>query len=262
MGFFSRLGNMINGFLSLFIGKIEESNPQAVYEAAIQERIKTHKDLKKAISNIVFLRNKTQNELDALEKELDNVKLELEGALATNQDDLAMMLIEKQDQLQASIEGKRVELEGVSQQAEESMNKLQDFEVAIKKLKREKDEMIAKEASATAQLKIQEALNGLSVDADIQALTNVREAIDKKAAEARVGAELAENSLDNKLDKLREEGAKSRAQARLEEMKRARMAGQSQSGTAQAETQAAGASNSSSPDVPPSPSSGKGGKTI
>jgi|GEM_PF-128552 len=267
MGFFARLGNMVNGFLSLFIGKIEEKNPAAVYEAAIQERIKTHKELKKAISNIVFLRNKAENELESMQTELENVKLELEGALMTGQDDLSIMLIEKQDQLEASIASKQVELQGISKQADDSMEQLQQFEGEIQKLKREKDEMLAKEANASAQIKIQEALNGLSVDADIQALGNVRESIEKKAAEARVGAELADNSLDNKLDKLRQEGAKSRAHARLEEMKRARREAQGQTQTTtQSDSDRLealkNARQGDPSDTPPSPPSGSGGKTI
>ena len=265
MGFFARLGNMVNGFLSLFIGKIEEKNPAAVYEAAIQERIKTHKELKKAISNIVFLRNKAENELESMQTELENVKLELEGALMTGQDDLSIMLIEKQDQLEASIASKQVELQGISKQADDSMEQLQQFEGEIQKLKREKDEMLAKEANASAQIKIQEALNGLSVDADIQALSNVRESIEKKAAEARVGVELADNSLDNKLDKLRQEGAKSRAHARLEEMKRARREAQGQTQTAAQSDKLEAVKNERQggpSDTPPSPPSGSGGKTI
>ena len=74
------------------------------------------------------------------------------------------------------------------------MDQLQQFEGEIQKLKREKDEMLAKEAAADAQIKIQESLSSLSVDADIQALANVRESIEKKAAEAKVGAELADNN--------------------------------------------------------------------
>ena len=267
MGFFARLGNMVNGFLSLFIGKIEEKNPAAVYEAAIQERIKTHKELKKAISNIVFLRNKAENELESMQTELENVKLELEGALMTGQDDLSIMLIEKQDKLEASIAASQLELQGISKQADDSMDQLRQFEAEIQKLKREKDEMLAKEANASAQIKIQEALNGLSVDADIQALSNVRESIEKKAAEARVGGELADNSLDNKLDKLRQEGAKSRAHARLEEMKRARReaSGQTQGATQSDSDRLEALKNARQggpSDTPPSPPSGSGGKTI
>lgn len=258
MGFFARLGNMISGFLNMFIGKIEEKNPAAVYEAAIQERIKTYQGLKKAISNIVFLRNKSENELEAMIKDLETVNLELEGAISTGQEEIGAMLFEKQEKLESSIAKKREELQHISKQAEDSMDQLQQFEVEIQNLKREKDEMLAKEANADAQIKIQETLSSLSVDADIQALANVRDAIEKKSAEAKVGAELADNNLDNKLANLREEGARSRARARFEAARQARLA--KESGQATQATEAQSASSSDTP--PPSPSGNSGGKTI
>ena len=47
----------------------------------------------------------------------------------------------------------------------------------IKKLKAEKENMLAKMASAQARMRIQEQLEGLSVDAEVKALDNVREHI-------------------------------------------------------------------------------------
>ena len=38
-GIFERLGNVWRGFLSLWISDIESRNPEAVYEAAIGERV-------------------------------------------------------------------------------------------------------------------------------------------------------------------------------------------------------------------------------
>ena len=55
MGFFQRLANLWNGFLSLWVSEAEARNPEAVYEAAINERVKKHKELKKAVSGIVYL---------------------------------------------------------------------------------------------------------------------------------------------------------------------------------------------------------------
>ena len=37
MGFFDRLANVWRGFLSLWVSDIESRNPEAVYEAAIDE---------------------------------------------------------------------------------------------------------------------------------------------------------------------------------------------------------------------------------
>ena len=64
MGFFARVGNLWNGFWALFVSDLESNNAEAVYEAAIEERIKKHRELKKAVSGIVYLRNKLQTELE------------------------------------------------------------------------------------------------------------------------------------------------------------------------------------------------------
>lgn len=222
MGFFDRLGNMITGFLNLFIGKVEEQNPAAVYEAAIQERLKQHAKLKKAISNIVFLRNKTQDELDRIQVELQQTNEELEGAMALNEDELAVLLIERQETLLSDLTIKEKELEKISGQAEESKEQLRIFQGEIEKLKREKEEKLAQLENAKARVQIQEQLDGLSLDADIQALNNVRDSISKKVAEADVGAELAESGLDVKLKQMRASGKNLRAQQKLEEMKKQR----------------------------------------
>jgi phage shock protein A len=225
MGFFARLGNMINGFLSLFVGKIEEQNPAAVFEAAIQDHKKKYQELKKAVSNIVFLRNKSQSELDALKTELEQVSVDLQGAVVTNQDELALILLEKQDQLNEAISSKEIELQSIAQQADSSMEQLRDFEARIQELKRQKDIKLAQLENAKARDTINEAMNGLSMDASTAALADVIESIDKRVTQADVSAELAENSLDKQIAQAREAGKKQQNKARLEAMKQAQLGG-------------------------------------
>lgn len=222
MNIFARIGNLFKGFLSLFVKSAEEANPTAVYEVAIQEHIKKHKKLKKAISGIVYLRNKTQHELEELVKELEEIDYQLEAALESNEDELATLLIEQQDKLTTSIKDKSEELESITQQAEDSKLALQQFQGQVEKLRREKEEMIAKVETAEARIKIQESLDGLSLDADIQALDNVRESIHKKVAEADVNAEMSGASLKNKMENLKEKGSAIKARRKLEELKAAR----------------------------------------
>src|SRR3977135_560756 len=73
----------------------------------------------------------------------------------------------------------------------------------IKKLKAEKDAMMAKLQSAQAKIRIQEQLEGLSVDNEVKALDNVREHIKNTIAQANLEKELGESSLDQRLTQLR-----------------------------------------------------------
>ena len=220
MGFFDRLANVWRGFLSLWISDIENKNPEAVYEAAIDERVRKHKELKKAVSNIVYLRNKLSAELETKEKDLKEVMAQIPVAVEEGEDDAALVLIQRKDELTSQIESVSAELSKVSEQAEEAKSGLVAFQGEIEKLKREKEQMLAKKANAEARISIQETLDGLSTDADIKALDNVRENINKMQAEADIGSEIQGDSLDAKLSKIKEKAANSSARNQLEEMKR------------------------------------------
>ena len=220
MGFFARVTNVWNGFWALFVSDLESNNAEAVYEAAIEERIKKHRELKKAVSGIVYLRNKLQTELEEKQASLKDIQAQIPIAVEEGEDEAALVLIEKKDQLSASIVEIQVELEKVSAQAEDAKAGLVTFQGEIEKLKREKHEMLAKKANAEARIQIQETLDGLSTDADIRALDNVREGIDKLQAEADVGAELTESDLDSKLAEIKQKTTAASARNQLDEMKK------------------------------------------
>lgn len=220
MGLFDRIANVWRGFLSLWVSDIENRNPEAVYESAIEERIRKHKDLKKAVSGIVYLRNKLATELEQKEKSLKDVMTQLPVAIEDGEDEVALVLIQKKDELTSSIEDLAAELKKVSDQAEDAKTGLLSFQSEIEKLKREKETMLAAKANAEARIQIQETLDGLSTEADVKALDNVREGIQKLQAEADIGGELQDGSLDAKLAKIKEKAASSSAKQQLAEMKR------------------------------------------
>jgi phage shock protein A len=75
-------------------------------------------------------------------------------------------------------------------------------------------------ASAEARIQVQETLDGLSTDADIQALEGVRTHIEKLQAEAEMGSELGDVSLDAKLEQIKAQARDSNAQSQLDALKR------------------------------------------
>lgn len=219
MGLFQRFVNFFSGLFGNGMSSLENSNPAAVYEAAIAERIRRHKDLKKAVSSIVYLRNKTNEDLEAKEKELKEVAAQIPIAVEEGEDEVALVLLQRQESLTTSIASLKDELNKIETQAEEAKEALIQFQGEITKLQREKDEMLAKKATAEARIQIQESLSGFSVDADVQALENVRTSIHKLRAEADVGAEMGDASIDQKLKKIKEKAASATAQGQLDELK-------------------------------------------
>ena len=220
MGFFDRIGNLWKGFLSLWVSDMETRNPEAVYESAIEERIKKHRELKKAVSGIVYLRNKLSTELETKERELKEVNFQIPVAIEEGEDEAALVLIQKKDELTKQIESLRIELDKVGGQAEDAKQGLVAFAGEIAKLKREKEEMLAKKQTAEARISIQSSLDGLSMDADIKALDNVREHIGKLQAEADVGSEVENDSLDAKLARIKAKAGDASARSQLAEYKK------------------------------------------
>ena len=223
MGFFGRISNLWNGFLSLFVEGLEEKNPEIVYEAAINQRVQQYQNLMKAVSGIVYLRNKLDKELQEKTQKLNEVQKQIPIAVQEGDDEVTLVLIEQKNNLTADIERIKGELDSVSQQAEDAKANLIAFQGEIEKLKAEKQTVLAKRENALAQKKIQEQLSSLSVDADLKALNNVRESVHKLEAHVQVSKEIGTNTLDTKLKNIKAKTANTAAKNELEELKKQMM---------------------------------------
>ena len=217
-----RLANLWQGFVSLWISDVEKRHPEIAYQNAIDSMIDKYGKLKSATAAIMRRREEIAARLATEREELAAITNDLNAALATGQDELGIVLIQKKNALDASIKQLELDMEQARGDADEAKNSLLQVKGEIQKLKDEKDRMLAQMHSAQARLKIQNQLDGLSVDAEVRALDNVREHIKNTVAEAKMGSELRDSDLDVKLAKLRQSSGSITARQELEEMKRAR----------------------------------------
>ena len=225
-GFFSRLSNLWTGFLSLWVSDLEKEHPEIAYENSINSLIEKYTALKKATAAIIRRREDIEARLKRQSAELAQVDGDLNTAVETNQDALAVVLISKKNALDGEVAELRADLDQAISDADDAKRSLLTVQGEINKLKGEKDRMLAKMESAKARIKVQEQLEGLSVDAEVKALDNVRGHINNLAAEAKLGKELGEGSLDGKLAALRRQTGDVTARKQLEEMKAKKAAAQ------------------------------------
>ena len=223
---FARLANLWTGFISLWVSDIEKEHPEIAYQNAIASMIQKYTQLKAATGAIIARRQEITSRLEASERELAAVANDLEAAMATNQDDLAVVLIQKKNALDAAITELRADATQATADADNAKDSLIQVKSEIDKLKAEKERMLAQMHSAQARIKIQGQLDGLSVDAEVQALGAVRDHIKSQVAQASLGAELQSSDLDVRLNKLRQSSGSVTAKAQLEAMKQARAAAQ------------------------------------
>ena len=229
MGVISRLSNLWKGFLSIWISDIEKEHPEIAYENAINSMVTKYARLKSATASIIRRREEIDERYQAATKELAQTEAELNTAVSTNQDDLAVILIQKKNQLTNDITDMKGEMETAKNDADSAKTSLLSVQTEIRKLKAERDTMLAKMQSAQARINIQEQLDGLSVDEEVRALDTVRTHIKNTIAEANLGKELSDSSLDSRLSKLRSEVGDVQAREELAAIKARKAAQQGQS---------------------------------
>ena len=230
VGFFSRIGNLWKGFLSIWISDVEKEHPEIAYENAINSMVEKYTKLKTATASIIRRREDIDERLKKATRELAQTEAELNAAVETGQDDLAVILIQKKNQLEADLAEMRADMDTASKDAESAKSSLLQVQGEIKKLKAERDTMLARMQSAQARLKIQEQLDGLSVDAEVKALENVRDHIKTTVAAANLGKELSETSLDGRLAALKTQAGDVQAKQQLAELKAKKAAAQAAQG--------------------------------
>jgi phage shock protein A len=219
MSMFGRLANLWKGFVSLWISDIEKEHPEIAYENAINSMTAKYAKLKSATAAIIRRREELDERYKRASADLKQTEAELNAAVETNQDDLAVILIQKKNQLNADITEMKAEMDQAHTDADSAKSSLLAVQSEIKKLKSERETMLAKMQSAQARIKIQEQLDGLSVDDEVRALDTVRSHIKNTIAEANLGTELSESSLDSRLAKLKNSTGDVTARQELDAMK-------------------------------------------
>ena len=226
ISFFARVKNLFKGFFSIFISDIEKEHPEIAYENAINSMVEKYSKLKAATAAIIRRREDIDERLKQASNDLAQTDAELNVAVATNQDDLALILIQKKNQLEIQAAELKADMETAHRDADEAKASILQVQAEIRKLKDERVVMLARMQSAQARIKIQEQLEGLSVDAEVKALDNVREHIKNTIAQANLGKELADTSLDARLEKLKSQTGDVQARQQLAELKTKRAAQQ------------------------------------
>jgi len=230
ISFFARIANLFKGFLSIFISDIEKEHPEIAYENAINSMVEKYSKLKAATAALIRRREDIDERLKRASNDLAQTDAELNAAVATDQDDLALILIQKKNQLEVQAAELKADMETAHKDADDAKASILQVQGEIRKLKDERVVMLARMQSAQARVKIQEQLEGLSVDAEVKALDNVREHIKNTIAQANLGKELADTSLDARLEKLKSQTGDVQARQQLAELKAKRAAQQASQG--------------------------------
>jgi phage shock protein A len=214
-----RLRNLIHGILAVWIRDSERQNPRAVYEEAIHQRTRQYRELKEAVAGILYMRNKLEAEIVERRAEIARVHDDLRRAVRRGQDEVSVSMIARKQLLLEDLERAERELEGVRSEAEEAKSNLVRFRQEIRELVQEKSRMLATLANAQARRRISEAIEGLSIDADMKALEGVRDHIARITTEGALEREIGDATVRTRIRAIRDEVRDEAARRELRELK-------------------------------------------
>lgn len=223
-----RVWNLIKGFFGLFVSKVEQEHPEIVYQNSIDSLTQKAVQLRQAAASIIRRRDEIEERYENKAREAKEVEAQLSVAIQNGDEEIGTLLVEKKDVLDSEIADLTVEMEQARADANDVKSALLKIQGEREKLVAEKDRMIGKLASAQARVKIQEQLDGLSLDSDVKALDNVRTHIKNKIAEANLGKELSESSLDARLEKIKSQVGSVQAQSKFQQMRQQHLNNQQQ----------------------------------
>jgi phage shock protein A len=219
-GLIGRMRNLLRGVFSVWIRDRELESPDAIYEQAIRGRMKQYRELKDAVAGILYMRSKLAGEIVERRAEIARLHDEIRRALARNDEESCLTLIAHKQSLFEDLERAESELVTVKQQAEEAKANLVRFREEIRSLVREKGRMLATLANAKARRRLQSAIEGMSVDVEMDALEGVREQIERMNAEGELDRELGGGEARGRLRDFRDQARRDAARNELEDIKR------------------------------------------
>ncbi len=220
-GLFARFRNLASAVFGGWIRDGERSRPAQVYQQAIDQRTRQYRELKEAVAGILYMRNKLEAEIRARSQELARLQNEIRNAVRAGRDADSLALIAHKQTLAEELERTERELESVKSEAEDAKANLVRFRDDLRQLAHEKDRALITLANATARRRMSEAIEGLSVDAEMKALEGVRDYIARLSTEGSLDRELGDSALRRRLRDIRSDARDEAARSELEEMKRA-----------------------------------------
>ena len=218
----SRFSSLIRGTFTAWLRDRESDSPRVVYEQAISERTDQYHELKSAVAGILYMRNKLEAEIQERRVEVARTHEDIRRSIKKGEDESALTLIAHRQTLGDELGRAERELEALRGEAEEAKANLVRFREEIKSLEREKGRALALMANATARKRMNEAIEGLSVEADVRALEGVREHIARLATEGSLDQELqgSRGELNARIATIREEARIDVARKELAELKK------------------------------------------
>ncbi|KNY29712.1 PspA/IM30 family protein [Pseudobacteroides cellulosolvens] len=223
MGLFSRLGAMVRGFFGMFVGNMEERNPELLFEDIKNQVDKARKEAEQQIIEIQTNAELIKIEMKNSEKNLNAVKARVEAAQRQGDMDILVELLVQEEELQTTYETHKATYDNAMVEVARIREDFKIFEsemsVKLNELKTLKSQ--AKMATLRENINSVNAKyssRNTRVGSINDSMDRAREIVNKKTARANAVESLNSDNTEMKIKRLDMNSARERAKARAEAM--------------------------------------------
>lgn len=223
MGLFSRMGSLIRGFFGLFVGDIEEKNPDLLFEDIKNQIDKARKEAEQQIIEIQTNAELIKIEMKNAEKNLNAIRARVESAQKQGIKDVLVELLMQEEEYQSVYDAHKATYESAMADVAKIR---EDFRVFESEMSAKLNELrTLKSQAKMASLK--ENINSMNskytsknnqVGSINETMDRARDIVNKKTARANAIESLNDDNMEMKLKRLDMNSARDRARARAEAM--------------------------------------------
>ena len=223
MGLFSRMGALIRGFFGLFVGGIEERNPDLLFEDIKLQIDRARKEAEQQILEIQTNAELIKIEMRNAEKNLNAVKARVEAAQKQGDKDVLVELLMQEEELQSTYETHKATYDTAMTEVTRIR---EDYKIFESEMSGKLNELkTLKSQAKMAQLR--ENINSVNarytsknntVGSVNESMDRARDLVNKKTARANAVESLGDTNMEMKLKRLDMNSARDRARARAEAM--------------------------------------------
>lgn len=223
--------------MALFDNKIEENaDPKIQIEQAIEDAQRQHQELSQQAAAVIGNQRQLEMQLNRRLAEVEKLQgntrqaLELADKARANGDENKAVEYENAAEAFAaqlvtaeeSVEDTKKLHDQALQQAEQAKRAVERNNVALRQKVDERSKLLSQLEQAKMQEKVSESLNSmneLSAGGNTPSLDAVRDKIERRYSKALGQAELAENSVENRMAEVQQAGIQMAGHSRLEQIR-------------------------------------------
>lgn len=223
--------------MALFDNKIEENaDPKVQIEQAIEDAQRQHQELSQQAAAVIGNQRQLEMQLNRRLAEVEKLQgntrqaLELADKARANGDESKAVEYENAAEAFAaqlvtaeeSVEDTKKLHDQALQQAEQAKRAVERNNAALRQKVDERSKLLSQLEQAKMQEKVSESLNSmneLSAGGNTPSLDSVRDKIERRYSKALGQAELAENSVENRMAEVQQAGVQMAGHSRLEQIR-------------------------------------------